>query len=398
MNIPGEHGDVVDAALLKHVQEPGARVGVTVPLICVQDGGVAVASELPQHDLLAEDSPAHPVALGALKLIVKPRFLSGTEKAALGVLNDGLILGVGRFPIPAIETRVEHGEIEQIPEAETAPNLCVPRALRFPGGQPFVPCLHRSPLPGGPGPFPLVVILCTIAPAVVGRLVVIPDHHHGMLTVQFLQIFVRAIEGVAFPVIGKGGDFPIRRMAPSEGGSVAVFAVPIFVNVVAEVEYEVEVVAPGHRAIGIEVAEEPVGAGAVGNAQAIDARAREGAGPTQRRRFPRGDEAIIVGAPGRQAVDNDLHGVIAIAMGAHFAALEGPLTLRVGVEGPAHGKGRALLLRGGAGPEYDAVLAGVPGGNAVAEHLPANVGGARRQRTRAGAEERQGQARGRAAE
>ena len=85
-------------------------------------------------------------------------------------------------------------------------------------------------------------------------------------------------------------------------------------------------------------------------------------------------------------------------MGAHLASLKGSPPLRVGVEGPADRKGRAVLLRGGAGPEYDAVLAGIPGSNAVEEHLATSVGGARRQRTRAGAQERQGQASGGAAE
>ena len=374
MNISGQHRHVVDAPFLKHVEEPGASVGVTIPLVRVQNGGFAVASELAQHHLLAKNPPTYAVALGALELIVQPCFLGGAKEASLRILDHRVILGVGCFPVPAIETGIQHGEIEQIPEAEAAPNSGVPRALRFPSGQPLVPRFHRCPFPRGPGPFPLVMILRAIPPAVVGGLMVIPDHYQGMLSVQFLQICICSIESIAFSIIGKGSDLPIWRVAPPKVGPVAIFAVAILIDVVAKMEHKVEVVAPRHSTVGVEVAEEPVGTGGVGNAQVIDARARKGAGPAQGGRFPGSKEAIIVGAPGVQAVDNNFHGVVASAMGAHLAAPKRSLTLRVGIKGPAYGKGCAVLLWCGAGPEYDAVLAGIPGGDAVKKDRAAGLG------------------------
>ena len=100
-----------------------------------------------------------------------------------------------------------------------------------------------------------------------------------------LQVRIGPIGGVAQPIVGQGDDLAGRfdQAAGQRLRRGRIFAALIFVEIVAEVEHQVEIVAPGGMGVGVEPAEGQVRAGEDADPEAIDRPLRQGAGTADRR-------------------------------------------------------------------------------------------------------------------
>jgi hypothetical protein len=108
-----------------------------------------------------------------------------------------------------------------------------------------------------------LVILRAAVPAVVGGLVVVPHHHHREALVEPLEIGVGPVGGVPQPIIGQAHHLGRRLDHPAGERSVRarIAAALIFVEIIAQVDHQVDVLARGGMGVGVEPAERQVGAG-----------------------------------------------------------------------------------------------------------------------------------------
>jgi hypothetical protein len=169
--------------------------------------------------------------------------------------------------IATFQTRVEHHHSGQIAEIEGAPDAQTIAVERGTDRHPFVVGARRieqSRFPRSLG-FRLV-ILGAAAPTVVGRFVVVPYRDPRVLAVQFLQVRIAAIEGVAEAIVGQRQQLVARaelidaRLGDGLSDAVAADREPrrlvagrtVLVDVIAEVQHRVEVIAARCFAIDVE--------------------------------------------------------------------------------------------------------------------------------------------------
>ncbi len=222
------------------------------------------------------------------------------------------------------------------------------------------------------------VVLRAVLPLVVGDLVVVPRDDPGVLRVQVLQVGVALVLGVPLPVVGQRHHLVGRLVLADVDvvGAVAVLAGAVLVEVVAEVEHRVQVVALGEAAIGGEPPGLEVGTGDDTEPQV------PGGGPGGRRGAHAADpadraavgEAVEVPGRGLQPSDVELDGVVAAGAGREGAAAHGRAEEAVLRDLPGDVDLRALAGAGGAGrrrgdpgPDHHAVGLGVAGGHTVLE-------------------------------
>src|SRR5690606_10243401 len=193
---------------------------------------------------------------------------------------------------------------------------------------------------------------------------------------------VGLVEGVPAPVVGQRDDL-VLGIEGSVDPERGVAAVAVLVEVVAEVEDRVEVVAGGEVPVGAEPPALVVAAGHHPEAEPLHGRARGrcGAGATHRRRGAEGPEPVPVLGGGAQPGGVDLDRVVPGSGGGDRAL--GHDRAEVGILGhlPRHLGGRAearagrgLVARGDPGPEHDPVRERVAGGHPVAERAGGGLG------------------------
>src|SRR5262245_63826729 len=95
----------------EHVEKALARRRITRPGVGVEEHGHRA-----DHDLLSDQPPAR---AGALHDLGKPRFLIAAKQRALSVVPSWII-GAHQLPRAAPAARVEHHEIDEIPETEAS--------------------------------------------------------------------------------------------------------------------------------------------------------------------------------------------------------------------------------------------------------------------------------------
>ena len=244
------------------------------------------------------------------------------------------------------------------------------------------------------------VVLRTGVPRVVGDLVVVEDRDPRVPGVGGLQIGVSLVQGVPQPVsaqVGRLGGRHAIAHAGQAGRSVAVRAVAVLVDVVADVQDQVEVLASSDAAVGTEVATGVVAAGDQRQPQGMDDAllVRRGLGAAGGTELSERLEAVPVSGVGPEVVDVHLDGVVAPGIGPHAPASDDVPKARVRGDDPPHQqrpsqpaarRGHRLAparWRGGPGPDDDSLASRVAAGNAVAED--AVMGGRRGHRLVEGA-------------
>jgi hypothetical protein len=181
------------------------------------------------------------------------------------------------------------------------------------------------------------------------------------------EVGVEAVLAVAGAVVGQAHDLV--------GGVVGPVAAPAaaFVEVVAEVQDGVEVVALGDGGVGVEVAGRVVRAGDDGEAEPVDGTVGRRLGAADERTGAEGLEPVEVPATGLQAPHVDLDREVTGGRGIGGAGGDDIGELDVGGDGPRH-RDRPHVRRGDPGPEHDAVGERIARCHAVQERGQGGVG------------------------
>lgn len=135
---------------------------------------------------------------------------------------------------------------------------------------------------------------------------------------------------------------------------------------------EVEVVALGDPAIGVEVARVELCAGAGGEAERIGV-GPEGPGPTDGRALASRLEAVEISLARREARDVDVNAMVVRGLRELFARRDYILEPAVSRESPGHRDGSVLETR--AGPDHDPLAGGIAARDPVRESLRGGQGG-----------------------
>jgi len=232
----------------------------------------------------------------------------------------------------------------------------------------------------------LLMIFGAVPPAVIGRLMIVPHHDHREAAMEALQVGIGAIGGVAQPIVGQGDDLAGRfdQAAGQRLRRGRVFSALIFVEIVAEVEHEVEIVAPGGMGVGVEPAEGQVRAGEDADPIAIERPFRQGTRAADRRECTGGiDEAVEPGAAVLEAAGDRLHAPVMPGFGGDHAASDERSEIRPGRElvfEPRRIPGRGHV----ASPQHHGIGARLAAGDIVGEAARGKQ--LRRARHREGAE------------
>jgi hypothetical protein len=148
--------------------------------------------------------------------------------------------------------------------------------VRLAHGHPLEPRLPGRRLPVAVVALTRLVVLRPVAPGVVGHLVVVDGDHPRTALVEGGQVGIGLVAGVPAAVVLEGHDLVGRIVEAAVGAPVATVAV--LVEVVAEVEDGVEVVAPREVAVGGEEPALEVAARDQAEAEAVDRLAGRGGG------------------------------------------------------------------------------------------------------------------------
>ncbi len=207
-------------------------------------------------------------------------FLFGTHQLPRGVA----IIGLGKLLQRRGDVALAFQYLSQLerPVARGDPRFGqeyrrqVPRLILAPArvgdGHPFAMRALGRRFARAPFALAFIVIFGAAFPDVVRELMIVPLRDHREQLVQPLQIGIAAIGGIAQAVIGERDNL-LRRLDIAAGQRVLqrrIVADLIFVQIIADVRDEVDVVPRRGMGIGVEPAERQVRAG--------EKRDREGAG------------------------------------------------------------------------------------------------------------------------
>ena len=330
----------------------------------------------PHQHLLAQHLPG---GGGCGHLLLQPLRLRAAQQLAAGIAHSGgeagcvkagggEELGVVQLLVARDYAGVEHVQGHEVAERKAAVDQI---RLRVAGGHPLVVRLQGRCLAGAEAAFGGgLVVVCTVAPSVVGDFVVVPHGDHGGGGVQGLQVGVALVLGVALAVVGQAEDLLGGRgqaaQCPGVGRCVAALAV--FVDVVAQVHGGVQVAALGGMGVHVEVTGGVIGAREHRQLDLRDAARGQGAGAACGGRGCVGAEAVVVGGGGFQPGGIDLDGEVFAGQCRGLALGHEGGEGAVGGHFPFHRNITRVAHRGrDAGPQHHAVGQRVATGDAVGE-------------------------------
>ena len=240
--------------------------------------------------------------------------------------------------ITSVQARVQHEEFGKVAVSDAAvQDGCVAC------WQPLVAGLFGDGFAGLPRAFAGLVVLGTVGVGVIGRLVIVPHMQHRHLLMQATQVGIKTVLRVARAVINKLDKLLIGIVHASE--ALADLSAErrrigiVFVDVVAQVQYGIQIVTVGDLAIGIEVAGRVVAARDDGEACLID-RARRGRPRAACQRMAStGREPIVVDRSGLQVLHVDLDCIVTLGARRHLSLTYDLLQGRVTGNAPFHRHG-----------------------------------------------------------
>ncbi len=285
------------------------------------------------HDhLLGQDLPGGACLFGFAEPVIEPFFLRRAHQRTV-LRAPGAIAEVGERlgDVPAPGDRFAHVQLLVAPgdpgfgtedggqrtDLETVIH-------RVGNGHPFAIDLLRRRLAHGPFAFLVGLMIFRAVPiGVVRQFMIVPLGNHREGGVQRLKIGIEPVRGVAQAIIGQRHHL-VRRFDDAAGHRLlqaGIMAAIIFVEIVAAMDDQVDIVPRGGMAIGVEIAKGQVGAGKETDAEAGYVPLRQGAGAAD----PAdpaigGDEAVEIPLARLKAGNGYFRGVIGIGAGRDFAA------------------------------------------------------------------------------
>ena len=378
MDVAGEHDGVLDFFVGEMAEEAAAFEFVAGPLVHgVGDGGAGGFVDAGDHDLLGEDVPR---GGGAFEAGEEPVALAVAHHGALGVEEDGArgLEAVALRLGGAVLAGVEDVELREAAVGEGAIQEHVGAVGLGAAAERHV--LEVGLVGGGAaleiGGVRLAFAAGVITGVVVADLMVVPGDDPRGDGVGALEGGVGFVEGVAGAVIVELDDLGAVVAAHAVGGGRA------FINVVAEMDDEIEVLA-GEVVVGGEEAGFVVLAGGEGEAEARGegvGRGR-GAGAAGGADLGADFEAIPIPTLGAEAADLDVDGVRPRRIGDGGAGLDeaGHGFIVGDLPGDFDGLGQHAAggfegLGGEAGPEDHAVGERIAGRDAQGKRIRREFG------------------------
>lgn len=200
--VAGEHDGVVDGVAGEVVQRAVAVRLVPVPLVVVVGVAGAVDDglvEAREDGLRADEAPGGAARGARGELVVQPVLLPRAHHRAPGVVGDRV--DVVRVPVqvgdgPVVLPRVEHHQVEQLADAEGAPDAQVVVHLDLPDRHPLevgADCVHLHLVDGEAAVvnergFVVGQVGGAVAVGVVGDFVVVPGGDPGEGLVGELEV------------------------------------------------------------------------------------------------------------------------------------------------------------------------------------------------------------------
>ena len=179
------------------------------------------------------------------------------------------------------------------------------------------------------------MILGTTGPAVVGGFVVVPDGDQRRRGAQGLEIGIRVVLGIALAVIVEADDLTIGLELAAAGGVLRLLKASgaVFVDVVTQMQpgvVGVGCIDGGGPAIGGKsFCGWEIGTGKDRQPHGIAAY-RQGLGLPHHRHRLTGDEAVVIGGVGVEAIGLRLHRPVAGCVGAERTAIHDCTGLKAG--------------------------------------------------------------------
>ncbi len=270
------------------------------------------------------------------------------------------------------EARFQHDQGGDVAKLKAAVNRFARTALgRIAYRHPLVIGLQGDALAGFPIAFVLigVVILCPIAPGIIGDLVVVPDGDPRRGGVGRLQVRIGFIKRVALAVIvqrddlGRGVDDPTKPRR--DFAAIAIDA--IFIDVIAQMQHRIERIgAGGDRLIAVEIPERVIRAGAYGEIDRLDGALRQGLGAAGDGAGLADLKAVIIDEAGLEAGHVDFDGVITLGIGGEITEFDDLREVFVLCHHPTHRHG-PVSLRGNSRPHNDAIQPRIAAGDPMGE-------------------------------
>jgi hypothetical protein len=187
--------------------------------------------------------------------------------------------------------------------------------------------------------------------------------------VQPLQVRIGTIARVTQPVIGERDDLGLGEDQTAGNGLLqrGISAARVFVDVIAEVDHQVDVLSRGGMAIGVEVAERQVRAAEHAELELAHGPVGQRARAASRRGLPgRVEEAVEVPAARGEPAGDRLDAPVAFGRGFGFAGRDDCAELRVARHLPAQA-GACAGFGEVARPQHDPVRARLAAGHIVGE-------------------------------
>ena len=179
------------------------------------------------------------------------------------------------------------------------------------------------------------MILSTTCPAVVGGFVVVPDGDQGRRGAEGLEIGIRVVLGIALAVIVEADDLSVWLKLAAAGSilRLAIASGAVFVDVITKVQpgvVGVGCIDGGGPAIGGKgFCGWKIGTGKDRQPHGI-AALREGLRLAHHRYRLTGNEAVVIGGVGVEAIGLRLHRPVAGCVGAERAAIHDCTGLKAG--------------------------------------------------------------------
>ena len=177
-----------------------------------------------------------------------------------------------------------------------------------------------------------LMVLRTTGPGVVGEFMIVPDGYRREQLMQPLQVGITPVGRIAAAVIFEAVDFA-GRIEQSPRQLVLGFGIPplrIFIDVIAEVEDQVDVIAGRRMGIGIEPASWQIGAGKHRDLVPVQFPDRQGFGPANvGARQVRGGKAVEIPASRIEIGDGDTGAPVVFDRRQRLAAFHHPAKLRI---------------------------------------------------------------------
>lgn len=100
----------------------------------------------------------------------------------------------------------------------------------------------------------------TVAPSIVGNLMVIPDGDPGEVLMTQNQVMVRSVGGMSLPIIIKSIDLSVRQGDAADGVAPAILTISVLVDVVSKMKHIIDGVFAHRVSVRVEVSKGVVAA------------------------------------------------------------------------------------------------------------------------------------------